>query len=126
MEMSLNCQKSHSFHKMNYLKHISHYTVCLCAVWPIGFIATDGAETKIEKQPLGVLQQKEEEHLCALMLMMSEYMEKRASEGKEVKGWSCWQALNVQLPHITLRVLNILSARRMWSFFSVPSALEMK
>ena len=32
-----------------------------------------------------------------------EYMEKRASEGKEPRGWmSCWQALNVQLSHITL------------------------
>lgn len=49
-----------------------------------------------------MLQQKEEEHLCALMLMMSEDMEKRASEGKEVRGWSCWQAVNVQLPLIIL------------------------
>lgn len=33
-----------------------------------------------------MLQQKEEEHLCALMLMMSEYMERKASELKKVKG----------------------------------------
>lgn len=69
-----------------------------------------------EKQPLGERQQKEEEHLCALMLMMSEYMEKRANEGTEVRGWSCWQALNVQLPHISLHHTlypHILSAHRM-------------
>ena len=60
-----------------------------------------------------MLLRKEEEHLCALMLMMSEYMEKRASEGKEgeeVRGWSRWQALNVQPPHITLHhTLRILT-----------------
>lgn len=54
-----------------------------------------------------------------LMLMMSKYMEKGASEGKEVKGWSCWQALNVQLPHIALHYTlypRHLSAHRMLSF----------
>lgn len=57
---------------------------------------------ELKKLPVGVLWQNEEEHLCALMLMMSEYMEKRASEGREVWGWRCWQAVNVQVPHITL------------------------
>lgn len=58
--------------------------------------SSDGAENKMSSSLFGALQQKEEEQLCALMLMMSTW------KREPVRGWSCWQALNVQLLHFTL------------------------
>lgn len=47
-----------------------------------------------ENCPFGMLQEKEEEHLCVLM---SRWRKK----GKDMRDRSCWQAMNVLL-HITL------------------------
>lgn len=120
----LNCQERRSFHKMNNLKHISHYAVCVRSGLLVLQQQTE-QERKNEERRLGVLQQEEEEHLCALMLMTSERMEKRK---KPVRGWSCWQALNVQLPHITLHhTLCILAYSLLTGCeASFLSALEMK
>lgn len=95
-----SCQGRFSFHKTNHFQHICHYIICLCVVRRSGIIASG----ENEPLPLGVQQREEEEHLCALMLMMTAYMEKGASEGGKKKWgvWSCWQPLNVQLSHITL------------------------
>lgn len=46
---------------------------------------------------------------------------------KEVKNWRCWQALNVQLPHIALHHNlhpRILHAHRTWSRFSLCDGNE--
>lgn len=131
----LNGQCRHSFHKMSDLKHISHYSVCLCAVRPRQYCIwreTEGkrlgswraAEKEREEE-----EKKEEEHFCALMLMMSEYMEKRASEGKEegkkrnvglemLAGSEC-PSPSHHPPSATLVASSAaLSAYRMWSFLS--------
>lgn len=41
-----------------------------------------------------MLQEKEEEHLCALM-------SKWKRKGEDMRDWGCWQAMNVLLLHIT-------------------------
>lgn len=42
-----------------------------------------------------MLQEKEEEHLCALM-------SKWKTKGEDMRDWRCWQAMNVVLLHTTL------------------------
>lgn len=84
MRSSLSCQRKCSFHNMNHSKHICHYTICLFVARRFGIIANGGKRLL----PLGMLQQKEEEHLSALMLM-SERMEKRAIDGnKKLGAWA--------------------------------------
>lgn len=48
-----------------------------------------------EKLPFGMLQEQEEEHLCALM-------SKWKRKGEDMRDRGCWQALNVLLLHIAL------------------------
>lgn len=66
-----------------------------------------------------MLQDKEEEHLCALTSGWK-------TKAEDMRDWSCWQAVNVLLLHITLHsavcILKLFT-RRMRSFFSL---LEMK
>lgn len=120
----LNCQKRHSFHKMNNLKHISHCTVCARGRARSYYSNRRSREEKM-RSSLSVCCGKRKKsisvHWC--------WRRVRAWKKKEpVRGWSCWQALNVQLPHITLHhTLCILTYSLLTGCeASFLSALEMK